>query len=174
MSWKTKICFAEDVLENKKCLLGTMCREEKLLDIITRLRNSCLITFFKKIQSSHQRYRKSHRRCSVKKRVLKNFANFIEKHLCWSLFLIKLQAFSLNFFWKETPTQVLPWEVCETFKLTPILKKTCKRLLLESIRTIVPEKNCPPDRVGVSVKVRVSFRVGGQPDNCPGEKLPLG
>ena len=35
----------------------------------------------------------SHRRCSVKKGVLKNFANFKGKHLCWSLFLIKLQAF---------------------------------------------------------------------------------
>ena len=27
-----------------------------------------------------------------KKDVLKNFANFTGKHLCWSLFLIKLQA----------------------------------------------------------------------------------
>ena len=31
----------------------------------------------------------------------------------------------------------------------------------------------PPVRVGVSVNSRVIFRVGGQPDNCPGEKLPL-
>ena len=37
-----------------------------------------------------------------------------------------------------------------------------------------PEENCPPVRVGVSVKVRVSFRVGGQPENCPREKLPPG
>ena len=28
----------------------------------------------------------------VEKGVLKNFANFSGKHLCWSLFLIKLQA----------------------------------------------------------------------------------
>ena len=28
----------------------------------------------------------SHRRCSVRKGVLKNSANFTEKHLCWSLF----------------------------------------------------------------------------------------
>ena len=34
--------------------------------------------------------RSSHPWCSVKKGVLKNF---IGKHLCWSLFLIKLQAF---------------------------------------------------------------------------------
>ena len=38
--------------------------------------------------------------------------------------------------------------------------------------------NCPPRkipplvRVGVWVKVRVSFRVGGWSDNCPREKLP--
>ena len=30
--------------------------------------------------------RSSHRRCSVKKGVLRNFANFTGKHLCWNLF----------------------------------------------------------------------------------------
>ena len=35
---------------------------------------------------------------------LKNFANFTEKHLCWSLFLIKLQAWRTLI--KETPTQM--------------------------------------------------------------------
>ena len=35
------------------------------------------------------------------------------------------------------------------------------------IRTIAPEKNCPPVRFGVSLKFRVNFRVWGQPDNCP-------
>ena len=34
--------------------------------------------------------------------------------------------------------------------------------------------NCPPVRVGVSVKVRVSFRVEEQSDNCPGAELPSG
>ena len=29
----------------------------------------------------------SHRRCSIKKAVLKNFGIFIGKHLCWSLFI---------------------------------------------------------------------------------------
>ena len=37
-----------------------------------------------------------------------------------------------------------------------------------------PEENCPPVKVGVWVKVRVSFRVGGQPDNCPQGKLAPG
>ena len=35
-----------------------------------------------------------------------------------------------------------------------------------------PEKNCPPVTVGIRLKVRVSFRVGWQRDNCPREKLP--
>ena len=38
-------------------------------------------------------YRKSHWRCFTKKYVLKNLAIFTARHLCWSLFLIKLQAF---------------------------------------------------------------------------------
>ena len=38
----------------------------------------------KKIRSNHQR-------CSVKKAVFKNFANFTGKHPSWSLFLIKCE-----------------------------------------------------------------------------------
>ena len=38
-------------------------------------------------------FRSSHQRCSVKKGVLKTFANFTGKHLCWSLFLITLLVF---------------------------------------------------------------------------------
>ena len=36
--------------------------------------------------------RSSYRKCSVKKSVLKNVAIFMVKHLCWCLFLIKLQV----------------------------------------------------------------------------------
>ena len=36
--------------------------------------------------------------------VLKNFTNFIEKRLCWSLFLIKLQACNLISLIKDIPT----------------------------------------------------------------------
>ena len=38
------------------------------------------------------RFRSSHRRCSMKKAALKDFVVFTGKHLCLSLFLIKLQA----------------------------------------------------------------------------------
>ena len=59
--------------------------------VITRLRNNCN-HFSKKNRRSHRRCKSSRQRCSGKKGVLKNFANFTGKCLCWSLFLIKLQA----------------------------------------------------------------------------------
>ena len=42
------------------------------------------------------RVRISHQRCSVNKGALKKVANFTGKNLCWSLFLIKLQAWELS------------------------------------------------------------------------------
>ena len=62
--------------------------------------------------------RSSHRRCSVDKGVLKNFAIFTGKHLSWSLFLIKFRAFRPATLLKETPTQVFSCKICETFKNT--------------------------------------------------------
>ena len=43
---------------------------------------------------------------------------------------MKLEAFSLQVFKKDTPTQMLSCEVCETFKNT-YFENICKRLLLE-------------------------------------------
>ena len=63
-------------------------------------------------------YRSSHLRFSVKKGVLKNFTNFTEKHLCWSLFFNKKE----NFIKKETLTQLFS---CKFFK---IFKKFLKFL----------------------------------------------
>ena len=55
--------------------------------------------------------RNSHRKCSVKKGVLRNFAKFTGKHLCQSL------SYSLcNFIKKETLAQVFSCEFCEIFK----------------------------------------------------------
>ena len=59
------------------------------------------------------KYRGGHRRCSIRRRVLKIFVNFTEKHLCQSLFLKKLQASDK----KET--------------LEHVLQNTCEQLLLE-------------------------------------------
>ena len=53
-------------------------------------------------------YRSSHRRCSVKKGVLRNFAKFIRKHLCQRL----------NFIKRESLAQVFSCEFCEISKNT--------------------------------------------------------
>ena len=45
-------------------------------------------------QRSPGLFRSSHWSCSVKKGVLKKFADFTRKHLCWNLFSMKLRAFS--------------------------------------------------------------------------------
>ena len=47
-------------------------------------------------------FKSSHRRCSAKKRALKNLSNFTGKHLCWCHFLIKLQA--------SGPATFLKWD----------------------------------------------------------------
>ena len=56
------------------------------------------------------KFRSSHRRCSVRKSVFRNFTKFTGKHLCQSIFLIKLQASfyrkpSDDCFWKHTFSQ---------------------------------------------------------------------
>ena len=61
-----------------------------------------------------------------KKGVLNILAKFTRKHLCWRVFLIKLQAWSLQLYLKETLAQVFCWEFCEIFKNT---------YLVESMRT---------------------------------------
>ena len=53
-----------------------------------------------------------------KKSVLKNFANFTRKDVCWSLLLIKLRDWGLQRYYKETPTQLLCCEICKIFKNT--------------------------------------------------------
>ena len=62
----------------------------------------------KNVTSSFTKYRasiprSSHRRCSVKKCVLKNFPNFTGKPLCWSLFLIncRVKGFLMNNYLEE-------------------------------------------------------------------------
>ena len=72
-------------------------------------------------------FRSSHWRCSIKKGVHTNFAVFTGRHLCWSLFLKKLH------FWNFIKTRLQ--HKCSSVNLvkflgTPILKNTCKRLLL--------------------------------------------
>ena len=63
-------------------------------------------------------------RCSIKKVDLKNFAIFKGKHLYWSLFLIKLQAFR--------PVNIAKYFAVNIAKFlrAPMWKNICERLLL--------------------------------------------
>ena len=64
-------------------------------------------------------YRSSHRRYSVRKGVLRNFAIFTGKHLCRSLFFNKVAALACKtLFKKETLAQLFSSEFCETSKNT--------------------------------------------------------
>ena len=72
-------------------------------------------------------YRSSHRICSKRKGVLRNFANLTRKHLCQSLFFDKVAGFSL---WKE-----MLWHRCfhvnfVKFLRTLYLQNTSGKLLL--------------------------------------------
>ena len=74
-----------------------------------------------------RKLRNSHQRCSVKKGLLKNFANFTGKHLCWSLFLIELLDFIKTLSKRDSNTGVFLWNV--KFLKTLILKNIFERLL---------------------------------------------
>ena len=73
-------------------------------DIAEKSLNKLLLLFILK---------SSNRRWSVKRGVLKYFANFTGNHLCWSLFIIKLQVLQRSL--KETPTQVFSGKIYEIF-----------------------------------------------------------
>ena len=59
--------------------------------------------------------RSSHRRCSVRKGILKNFAKFTGKHQCQSFFFNKVTGLDLQFIKKET--LVFSCEFCENWVL---------------------------------------------------------
>ena len=82
------------------CTSNDVSRRKNYWYVMTRLRNSFLFTFKKKIQNQPSQ---------VQKQSWEVFR---------SLFLIKFQILSLQIFSKETPTQVLSCEVWETFKNT--------------------------------------------------------
>ena len=74
----------------------------------------------------YRKHRSSHRRYSVRKGVLRNFAKFTGKHLCRNLFFNKaagLRQFPVNFakFLRTSfLTGHLPWLLLETFFDLPI------------------------------------------------------
>ena len=77
-------------------------------------------------------FRSSHREVNCKKGILKNFAKFTGKHLCWSLFnkVIGLRPEACNVIKKETPTLVFPCGFYKIFKNTFFIEHL--RCLLQS------------------------------------------
>ena len=73
-------------------------------------------------------FRSTHRRWSVRKRVLRNSAKFAVKQLWQSVFLIKLQVPACIFINKETLAQVFSCEFCEISENT--FTEHLRRLLL--------------------------------------------
>ena len=64
--------------------------------------------------------------------VLKNFANFTAKHVCLSLFLIKLQAWGPVTLLKRDSNTKFSCKICEILK-TPFFREHLQRLLLRLV-----------------------------------------
>ena len=71
----------------------------------------------------------SYPRCTVEKDALKNFTNFTGKHLCWSLFLIKLQGWGPSALLKRNTNAVVfqwnLWNFSEHLLLRTIANDCC-------------------------------------------------
>ena len=67
-----------------------------------------------------------------KNETLKNFSIFADKHLCWGLFLIKLQVFRSATLLKRHSNTGAFMNIAKFLK-TPMLKKICERLLLNNV-----------------------------------------
>ena len=80
------------------------------------------ISMSKLFMATSEAYRTSRLEVFCKKGVLKNFANFTGKRLCWSLFLI-------NFIKMRLQRRCFPVKFAK-FLRTPIVKNICERLLL--------------------------------------------
>ena len=63
-------------------------------------------------------------------------SQYYRKTPCWSLFLIKLQVWSLQIYQKETPAQMFSCEYCTNFK------NTCSEEQLRRAASIVINKVC--------------------------------
>ena len=80
-------------------------------------------------------YGSSHRRCSIKKGVLRNFAKFTGKHLCQSLFLNKVEGLRPSTFLKKRLRHRCFPVNFPKFLRTPFLQNTSGSLLLKLVET---------------------------------------
>ena len=86
----------------------------------------------KKLYNIFGKDRRSHRRCSVRKGVLRNFAKFTGKQICQSLFFSKVADLRPAALLKKRLAQMFSCESCEIFKNT---------FLTEHIWATASEKN---------------------------------
>ena len=86
---------------------------------------------YRKTQPRTAGYRNSRSQMFFKIGVLKNFAVFIGKHLCWSLFFNRVADFRpATILKKRLEHKCFPVNIAK-FLRTPILKNICERLLLQ-------------------------------------------
>ena len=102
--------------------------------------------------------RSSHRRYPVKKGVLKNFANFTAKHLCWSIFLIKRRLQACNFVKKRLQHWCFPVKFAK-FLITSVLKNISGGCFYRDINRV---KNAA---------LQMFDRVLSGPQKCSAEQL---
>ena len=84
--------------------------------------------------------RNSHRRCFIKKGVLKNFAKFTRKFLCPSLFYNKIAGLATLLkkrLWHSFPVNFAK------FLRIPILENICERLLLKKYKFFISLRQAP-------------------------------
>ena len=100
-------------------------------------------------------HRRRRRRCSMKKAVLKSFVIFTGKHLCRSLFLIKLQTYRPATLLNATPTLVFSCEYCVTFKNTYFVKnlRTAAYKIATSNNRLKPLKTWLVNEIIYSAKI---------------------
>ena len=78
-----------------------------------------------------QNYRSNHRRCSVRKGVLRNFGKFTEKRLCQGLFFNKVAGLRpATLFKKRLWHRCFPVNFVKSLR-TPFLQNTSGQLLLK-------------------------------------------
>ena len=91
-----------------------------------------------------------------KKAVLKNFAIFTGKYLCWSLFLIKLQA--CNFIKKRFQHRCLPVNIAKFLK-TANLKNICRTAASVIFSSCSSCKSCKSQNLNLNLNQILSTKV---------------
>ena len=100
------------ILDDEKRIVIPAC-------VVSRIRGEFLHTGFKEfinLDVCNTILRTGRPKMFCKKCVPKNLVKLIRKHLCWSLFLTKLQALEQQLYMKKTLAQMFSNEFCNIFK----------------------------------------------------------